>query len=63
MAEKFEYSVHKVSERKLELFISSTHAPVREFDITMSKDGIKITIDGRMQVFPRAANQVEIDFC
>ena len=55
--------IDQTREDCIEIFIWHDREPTgREFDIKISKDGLKITIDGTLSVRPRAANQIELDY-
>ncbi len=46
---------------KVEVEIKSTHDDVRKFDITVNKDGLKISSNENLAVMPLASNIVMVD--
>lgn len=59
---RFSTLINVIRDDKIEIFIKSQHSSTREFDINISEDGLRITIDGPLIVRPRAANQIEVDY-
>lgn len=54
-------SITMIRNDKVQVEIKSSHDDIRKFDVTASKDGLKITSNENLAVMPMASNTVMVD--